>query len=51
MAIGALERLGDLPATLNDYVAIELTEAAFAFRDEVARGEELFGQPLAINLD
>ena len=51
MAVQSDERLGDLPAALNDHVAIELTNAAFAFRDDVARGEALLAEPLPIDLE
>jgi gamma-glutamyltranspeptidase/glutathione hydrolase len=51
MALNAWQRLGALPMEFNDHVAIELTQAAFAFRDEIASGDELLMQPLAIDLE
>lgn len=51
MAVQALGRLREFPATLNDHVAIELTEAAFAFRSEVARGEALLAHELSIDFE
>ena len=49
MAVKALAGLGDFPADLNDHVAIELTEAAFAFRSRVAQGEALLSEPLTVD--
>jgi gamma-glutamyltranspeptidase/glutathione hydrolase len=49
MAVNALAGLGDFPADLNDHVAVELTEAAFAFRAQVARGEALLDEPLTFD--
>jgi gamma-glutamyltranspeptidase/glutathione hydrolase len=49
MAVNALNRLGDFPATLNDHVGIELTEAAFAFRSDVALGEALLAHELPVD--
>lgn len=49
MAVKALAGLGDFPADLNDHVAVELTEAAFAFRSQVARGEALLDEPLTVD--
>jgi gamma-glutamyltranspeptidase/glutathione hydrolase len=51
MAVKALSNLGDFPATLNDHVAVELTEAAFAFRSEVARGEALLDHALDVDFE
>lgn len=51
MAVQALSRLRDLPASLHDHVAIELTEAAFAFRSDVARGEALLAHELFVDFD
>jgi gamma-glutamyltranspeptidase/glutathione hydrolase len=51
MAVQALARLREFPATLHDHVAIELTEAAFAFRSEVARGEALLAHELSIDFE
>jgi gamma-glutamyltranspeptidase/glutathione hydrolase len=50
MAVKALSGLGDFPPALNDHVAIEATEAAFAFRADVAQGEALLAQALSIDL-
>jgi gamma-glutamyltranspeptidase/glutathione hydrolase len=50
MATTAMSRLADLPAELNDHAAIELIEAAFGFRSDVAKGAALLDQPLAIDL-
>jgi gamma-glutamyltranspeptidase/glutathione hydrolase len=50
MAIEAMSRLGDFPAALNDHVAIELTEAAFAFRANVGEGAALLSHELPIDL-
>ena len=50
MALEGLGRLGEFPVTLDDHVAIELTEAAFAFRSDVGQGPALLKQELAIDL-
>ena len=50
MAIEAMSRLGDFEAALTDHVAIELTEAAFAFRADVAEGTALLGRDLPVDL-
>jgi gamma-glutamyltranspeptidase/glutathione hydrolase len=50
MAIAAMSSLGDFPASLNDHVAIELTEAAFAFRADVGEGVALLDRELPIDL-
>ena len=49
MAVKAFSDLGEFPATLSDHVAVELTEAAFAFRDQVARGEALLDHALTVD--
>jgi gamma-glutamyltranspeptidase/glutathione hydrolase len=49
MAMNALSRLGDFPAALNDHVAIEVTEAAFQFRSDVAQGEALLAHELPVD--
>lgn len=49
MAVQALSRLNDFPPELSDHVAIELTEAAFAFRSDVAQGEALLAHELFVN--
>lgn len=51
MAVQALSRLRDFPPALHDHVAIELTEAAFAFRSDVARGEALLAHELSVDFD
>jgi gamma-glutamyltranspeptidase / glutathione hydrolase len=51
MAVKALSGLDGLPAALNDHVAIELTEAAFAFRAEIARGEALLEHVLTVDFE
>lgn len=50
MALNAMGRLPDISVDLHDHVAIELTEAAFSFRDDVAQGPALLQQPLPIDL-
>lgn len=49
MAVNALNHLGDFPAALNDHVGIELTEAAFAFRSDVALGDALLANELPVD--
>lgn len=49
MAVNALAGLGNFPNELSDHVAVELTEAAFAFRSQVARGEALLETPLSVD--
>jgi gamma-glutamyltranspeptidase/glutathione hydrolase len=51
MAVEAMSRLGDFPASLNDHVAIELTQAAFAYRSDVAEGAALLRHELNIDLE
>lgn len=50
MAVQGMSRLADLPPTLNDHAAIELTQAAFAYRANVAEGVALLERELAIDL-
>ena len=50
MALNALGKLPDIPVDLHDHVAIELTEAAFGFRDDVEQGAALLQHPLPIDL-
>jgi gamma-glutamyltranspeptidase / glutathione hydrolase len=50
IAVEGLLRLGDFPAALDDHVAIELTQAAFAFRSDVALGSALLEHELVIDL-
>jgi gamma-glutamyltranspeptidase / glutathione hydrolase len=49
MAMNALSRLGDFPAAFNDHAAIEVTEAAFQFRSDVAQGEALLAHELPVD--
>ena len=51
MAVKALAQLGEFTRDLNDHVAIELTEAAFAFRSQVARGESLLDERLTVDFE
>jgi gamma-glutamyltranspeptidase/glutathione hydrolase len=50
MAVQALERLTARGVTADDHVAIELTNAAFAHRDEVACGAGLLARELIVDL-
>jgi gamma-glutamyltranspeptidase / glutathione hydrolase len=50
MALKALDGL-QVPPRLREHAAVEATLAAFAFRDEVARGAELLAEPLAAHLN
>ena len=50
MAVEGLRKLGEFPMALNDHVAIELTQAAFAFRSDVGQGMALLEHELAIDL-
>jgi gamma-glutamyltranspeptidase/glutathione hydrolase len=50
MAAKAVSDLGEFAAELNDHVAIEATEAAFAFRADVTQGLALLEHALPINL-
>lgn len=51
MATKSLFGLGEIPADRFDHAGIELTEASFACRDQVAKGELLLREPLEIDLD
>ncbi|MEP7243984.1 MAG: gamma-glutamyltransferase [Gammaproteobacteria bacterium] len=51
LAVNALSQLGGFPAALSDHVAIELTEAAFAFRSEIAQGEALLAHALCVDFE
>ena len=51
MAVQGMSRLADLPPALNDHAAIELTQAAFAFRADVAQGAALLERELVIDLN
>jgi gamma-glutamyltranspeptidase / glutathione hydrolase len=46
MATAAMSRLADFPVELDDHIAIELTEAAFAYRAEVSKGSALLEHSL-----
>lgn len=50
MAVQALSRMVEFPATLNDHVAIELTNAAFVYRSDVGSGSALLKHELPIDL-
>lgn len=50
MALQAVNALGDFPGELNDHVAIEATQAAFAFRADVGQGLALLAHELKIDL-
>jgi gamma-glutamyltranspeptidase/glutathione hydrolase len=50
MAAKAVSDLGEFAAELNDHVAIEATEAAFAFRADITQGLGLLKHALPINL-
>jgi gamma-glutamyltranspeptidase/glutathione hydrolase len=49
MAAQALERLAAAGTPLEDHLAVEITNAAFAHRDAVARGAELLAEELRID--
>jgi gamma-glutamyltranspeptidase/glutathione hydrolase len=51
MTLAGMERLALPDVVTADHAGIELTEAAFAFRDCVARGEALLSEPLEIDLE
>lgn len=50
MALAGLERLGGLAPDLFDHAAVEMTEAAFAWRSHVGEGAALLDKPLAVDL-
>ena len=50
MSVQALCRLGGVAAPLQDHAAVEFTNAAFAYRDDVARGAALLAHELSIDL-
>ena len=50
MAVEGLGRLGEFPTTLDDHVAIELTQAAFAYRSDVGQGAPLLQHELTVDL-
>jgi len=49
MALNGMERLGPIPEGLGDHVGIELTEAAFAYRDRAGEGEALLAEDLPVD--
>jgi gamma-glutamyltranspeptidase/glutathione hydrolase len=51
MSVQALGRLGPLAAPLADHAAVELTNAAFAYRDSVGAGAALLAHELQIDLE
>jgi gamma-glutamyltranspeptidase/glutathione hydrolase len=51
MAVQALGRFGRRAAPLPDHIAVELTNAAFAYRDEVGAGAALLAHELPIDLE
>jgi gamma-glutamyltranspeptidase/glutathione hydrolase len=51
MSAQALCRQGALAPSLHDHAAVELTNAAFAWRDDVGAGAALLAQELAIDLE
>jgi len=50
MAVQAWERHGDIATGLHDHAGVELTQAAFACRDDVAQGARLLELQLALDL-
>jgi len=50
MAVQGLSRMGDLAPSFADHAAIELTNAAFAYRDDVGEGTALLAHGLPIDL-
>lgn len=51
MALAGFEKLGPVPREKLDHAAIELTEAAFAYRDRACEGAALLAHPLPVDLD
>jgi gamma-glutamyltranspeptidase/glutathione hydrolase len=51
MALRTWEAGGFGAAAPLDHLGVELTQAAFAFRDEATRGEALLSEPLAVDPD
>ncbi|MCP4327914.1 MAG: hypothetical protein GY791_05685 [Alphaproteobacteria bacterium] len=51
MMLQGFETQAEIPQSLLDHACIELTEAAFEFRDRVGDGTGLLGKKLDINLD
>jgi len=50
MSVQALSRVGPLAPADADHAAVELTNAAFAFRDDVGAGASLLAHELSIDL-
>jgi gamma-glutamyltranspeptidase/glutathione hydrolase len=50
MALAGYDEL-QLSPSERDHAAVELTQAVFAFRNEVARGNALLAEPLEVNLE
>lgn len=50
LAVQAWDRLGAGDPALQDHIGVELTQAAFAYRDDVAEGSALLQRPLTIDL-
>jgi gamma-glutamyltranspeptidase/glutathione hydrolase len=50
LSVQALSRMGDLEAPFADHAAIEFTNAAFAYRDDVGAGAALLAHELPIDL-
>ncbi|MBH0239111.1 gamma-glutamyltransferase [Methylobrevis albus] len=51
MALQGLGKLGSLPPEKVDHAAVELTEAAFGFRDRCGEGTALLAEELPVDLD
>jgi gamma-glutamyltranspeptidase/glutathione hydrolase len=51
MALKGWQAGGFAPGPAMDHLGVELTQAAFAFRDDVAQGAALTSQPLSVDLD
>lgn len=51
MSVQALARHGELAPPLDDHVAVELTNAAFGYRDRIAEGAALLAHELSIDFE
>jgi gamma-glutamyltranspeptidase/glutathione hydrolase len=51
LAVQAYAKLGPLAAPYDDHAAIELTQAAFSFRERVAEGTALLAHEMPIDLE
>ncbi|MBX3598913.1 MAG: gamma-glutamyltransferase [Rhizobiaceae bacterium] len=51
MATQGLFRIKNIPEDRLDHAGIELTEASFAYRNQVSLGRELLEKPLEVDLD